>query len=283
MSPSRLLRAAACVLALAAGPAAAQVNGGFDLDFGNDCIWRGITRASSYTLRPQAWISVPTADGELALGAWTAIELGDVEPTEITARGRHHRAPAEFDVWAQYTHHLPGVDAAVGAIRYTFTGDPDGGGLGDDASTTEVYAQLWPTFLPALEPKVTLYHDVERTRGTWLEVDATHAFPIFPLAPTDLLVGATGGFSLREPRDFATARGWESFAGTGVTHVDLRAGLAVRLVDLLPVPLAAHFTLHHQRSYDDATRAYRVGESRSNFWWGEGGLSVTLGRERRPR
>lgn len=274
-----LLRAAACVLTLAAGPAAAQVNGGFDLDFGNDYIWRGITRASSFTLRPQAWISIPAADGELALGAWKAIELGDVEPTEITARGRHHRAPAEFDVWAQYTHHLPGVDAAVGAIRYTFTGDPDASGLGDDASTTEVYAQLWPTFLPALEPKVTLYHDVERTRGTYLEVDASHSFPLLPLIHGDLLLGATGGFSLREPKDFPTARGWESFAGTGVTHVDLRAGVAARL----DAQWAGHFTLNHQRNHDDATRAFRVDESRSNFWWGEFGLSMTLGRERRPR
>ena len=280
MSPRRpLLRATACVLALAAGPARAQVNGGFDLDLGNDYVWRGITRASSFTVRPQAWISFPSAHGELALGAWKAIELGNVESNEITARGRHHRAPAEFDVWAPYTHHQPGVDAAVGAIRYTFTGDPDAGGLGDDASTTEGYAQLWPAFLPALEPRVTLYHDVERTRGTYLEVDATHSFPLFPLVPTDLQIGATGGFSLREPRDFAAARGWESFAGTGATHLDLRLGLAVRA----DPHWAGHITFHHQRSYDDATRQVRLNESRSHGWWGEGGVSVTLGRERRPR
>jgi hypothetical protein len=272
-------RAVALALAFAASPLRAQVNAGIDLDYGNDYVWRGITRASSPTLRPQAWIGFAGTADELTLGAWKALELGPADAAEITTRGRVSRAPAELDLWAQYTRHLPGVDAAVGAIRYLFRGDPGTGGLGDDASTTELYAQLWPTSFPALEPRATLYHDVERTRGTYLEVDGTHAFSLFPLVPTDLLLGATAGFSLRAPRTAPAARGWESFAGTGATHLDLRAGVAVRA----DPHWAGHLTYHHQRSYDDATRRVRLDRTASHHGWWEGGVSLTLGRERRPR
>jgi len=264
---------------LGAVPLRAQVNAGIDLDYGNDYVWRGITRANSPTLRPQAWIGFADAENEVAFGVWKAIELGPAGSDEITTRGRGVRVPAEFDVWAQYTRHLPGVDAAVGAIRYTFTGDPATRGLGDDASTTEVYAQLWPTFLPGLEPKVTLYHDVERTRGTWLELDGSHAFSIFPLVPTAIVLGATGGFSLSQPRTFPFFRGYETFVGTGATHLDLRAGLAVR-----PDPhWAVHLTQHYQRSYDEATRRVTLTRTAGHRWWWEAGGSFRIGRERRPR
>ena len=253
-------------LTLLAAPCAAraQVDGGVEVQRAGDYVWRGITRSNLATVQPAAWIAVFRGDDELSAGAWGALGNG---------------AGSELDTWAQYTRHLPGIDASLGVIRYTFLGSRASGGPGDDASTAEVYAQLAPTVLPWIEPKASLYQDVDRTRALYLELDGSHSFSIFPLTPVSLVVGATGGFNLREPRLSADpGHPWAAHEGTGATHVDVRGGLTARLNGL-----SLRWLVHRQRSLDDASRQVRVGVDREVRWWTEAGVSLAFGGEWRPR
>jgi hypothetical protein len=271
---------AAALLASAARPAAAQIEGGLDGTMESDYVWRGITRASSAVYQPAAWIGYLLGANEVTGGVWSALEPGRVDDTELTLAGRDGGAMGEWDAWAQYTRHLPGISVAVGAIAYRFRGDAASGGLNAAANTAEIYAQLAPTALPWLEPRATLYHDVRRTHGTYLEVDASHSFSIIPLLPTSILLGATGGFSLRQPDVSASGGRFESFAATGATHADLRGGVMFR-------PGRERFAfralLHHQRSFDDATRPVGTLRAPRSRWWTEVGASYAVAPERKPR
>jgi hypothetical protein len=280
-SSFRFAASVIAVAALARAPGAAAqvtVSRGVEATLAGDDVWRGITRASSLTLQPAAWIQVDTSTHTFAAGVWTAFETGRIEPGEITARGKGGGSLAELDLWAQLTERLPVADVAVGAIRYTFNGRTAGGGLGDEASTTEVYAQLWPSLgaSPLIDPRATVYWDVERTHGVYLELRGGHSFSVFPFLPLTLLVDGTGGVNLRAPDAGVPAR--ERTTRTGLTHVDLATGLGLRFD-----PIELHVVHHQQWSRDPATRLVRVGVDQPRRWWMETGASVTFGRERRPR
>ncbi|HEX8692429.1 MAG TPA: hypothetical protein VF746_08430 [Longimicrobium sp.] len=278
---TRLLLAAA--IAAAPTDGAAQVRAGVDLVVSGDYVWRGITRAAPHTLQPAGWVTADAGPGVLALGAWAAWEVERAGPDDLTLAGRDLRF-GEVDVWGQYTHRVLETDVTLGVVHYRFTGDEASGGLGEEASTSEAYLQLWPRagLLP-FSPRTALYWDLEESRR-YLEADVTHWLPLapFPNAPATLVLRALAGYSF-DPPDAPETAPLRTFAGAGLTHADLSAAVVLPLEDLVEVPLTLHGAAHHQWSEDPATRQRTLTAASARRWWFEMGLSYAPGPPRRIR
>ncbi|HEX8904063.1 MAG TPA: hypothetical protein VF771_04435, partial [Longimicrobiaceae bacterium] len=168
--PLLLACATAVTLLSIMSPAAAQPAAGVDLTFTDNWVWRGVTRAGSHTLQPAAWARVDGHGHALAAGAWGSFELA---PGAITTSGHGKWQLGEVDVWSQATARLGTTDLAAGVVRYLYPADAGSSGRTSAFNTTEAYVQVQPRpgTLP-IEPKVTLYWDVDRVHGGYVEVSA---------------------------------------------------------------------------------------------------------------
>jgi hypothetical protein len=274
--PPRLAAALALAIAAAsfARPVLAQPAAGVDLALSEDWVWRGILRASSWTVQPGVWGRWDFGPHSIAAGGWAGVELGRIEEREVTTAGRRGSRVGEVDAWAQATARIHTLDAGVGAIRYRFRGSAANGGRGPGESTTEIYLLLQP--LPGELPvdlKGTLFCDVDRVRGTYLEATASKTLTLIPEPGNhllSLLLSATAGY------DFSQDGPRGNFDRVGVTHVDLAAGIT-------PQVLGSFAVIHHQRSIDPATRRSGAGRSADHRTWVEIGFGHAWGHRRRAR
>ena len=271
----RLGLAAAGVWILAAlpGPLWGQARPAVAVDVAVDSryVWRGITRRDGWVLQPDALAGAQWAWGSVSAGAWADIELSRAEPaSEELGLGK---ALGEWNVWAQLERRFSLLDApldlAVGYVRY-FVDRSAAAAVGTTAfNTGELYLDgRWR--LRDLEPRATLWYDIEEVKGAYAELGAAYRVPVFPLAVPSLYLRMVYGFS------WGQAAGPDEggyFGEDGLTHIVFSVEAPV-FSPLSIGPLGSLYatpSLHFQVNLDDATR--RQGRApadldRGNVWWG---------------
>ena len=220
-SPARLafpaLPALPALLTLLGAPAlaAAQSTLSVELAASNAYVWRGVTNANQPVLDPTVTLEVPVRHASLTLGGWANVESRRSDrPHDIgTLGGRPGPLVTQSQLWAELAGTRGATTISGGAATYLY---PHVGDLATAYRTSELYGSVSREGL--LSPSLTVYQDVHKVRGTYLEAGIAHDVPL-GRAPA-LSLGAVMGVSagMRE-RDGQTAY----FARDGVTHVELSA------------------------------------------------------------
>jgi hypothetical protein len=136
-----------------------NVSIGATADFFSKYIWRGQDLVDDWVLQPGASVTYKNLTGSV----WGNLELTD----ENYNKGEF----SEVDLTLDYSKQVPGIDIlsySVGVIYYDFPVS----GAGDD--TWEIY---WGLGLDVLaSPSVTVYHDVDEVKGTYVSFGIGHSF-----------------------------------------------------------------------------------------------------------
>ena len=240
-----------------------------DLTVSSRYVWRGITRRNDWVLQPDLAVGVAWPKGSLALGGWANFELSEAEP-EDTEVGLGQPF-GELNFWAQFEYLAGPFDVGVGYMRY----------LVDEGAAAEVGTTVFNTselYLDAryrladLEPRATLWVDVDDVEGAYFEASVAYRLPVIPIAVPSLYLKMLYGFSWGQAVSEDDPEQGAYFAENGLTHIDFSAETQI----YLPVPVGplkrmyAAPALHFQVNKDGATRRVSRDPSdadRGNFWW----------------
>lgn len=250
---------------LAAGPATAQVFAGVDAAAAAPYVWRGVTRANGWVGQAGGHVAVRIAGAFVSAGAWRLYELGGAGGQDLTMLGPGRAGLAETDTWAQLTRAWGNVHTSLGFIQYDYRGP----GLG---ATGELYGSL-RLASKYLTPSMSVWYDVDRVEGAYLEVSGT--IPLFanPLLQPFAAVFVRGlvGYSLGQEADASRPGEAARFASGGSTHVDLSLSASFTIT---PLAIPATFELegHLQFNQDALTRLTSAApgdaDRRLKLWFG---------------
>jgi hypothetical protein len=266
---------AALVAALGPSAAAQRVVVAGDLGWRSEYLWRGLVRVNGPLLEADVYATVsPAARWVVSGGGWWGRQLRGVPDSAFGDRST--AATIESSPWLQLARRIGATDLALGAMRYNYYGEIVRPYARASArNTTELYARA------VLDGRrvggaTTLWWDVDRVRGLYLETTATLNLPLMPI-PLPLPLGRldpmfgnvfvdlTAGWNLSQD---PAAGSFANFAGRGLTHVDIGISTAVLIREFVSVD----FSVHAQAARDAAAR--RITPQRDaalNTW-----LAVTL-------
>ena len=254
---ARMALFAVAALVLPAGPAclAAQA---WSLDaeatYASRYEWRGLIRDTGSNLQHSVFTSVSWDRVIVTTGVWT---VADLSPA---SNGLPRRWGSELSPWLEASYGSESAGAFVGGTAYLFTEDasPD-----RRSETAEIYAGA-TGMLPRvpLELETTLFWDVHRVKGGYLETAAALQIPLWNavLVPVgSLFLEGRMGASLGHERDEGDADVAHYFEQRGFTHVDVAL-----LTTSTPVAfwrLEGSVTLESRwtRGFDPATRRWDGG------------------------
>ena len=151
---------------------------GFDVsaDFNSKYIWRGQVINDDPAFQPGISMTID----KLTLGIWGSLDL-----TDYTGNNEEF---IEYDYYVDYTTTVAeGIDLSVGVINHYFPSGED---------TTEVYWGL--AFDLPLSPSVTVYHDVDEVKGTYVSAGIGYSIEkiaeLCPETPIAMEIGASLGW-----------------------------------------------------------------------------------------
>jgi hypothetical protein len=267
MKAANLLRATALGILLAAPPrgAHAQTEIGAQLDLFSSYVWRGVSLTNKPVAQPDLWISFPAGNASITAGGWANIELGkyDDPDDDISESGGLSAFNfAEFNPYAEVSFGAGKATLTGGIVGYVYPNDTDAG-LNSDFNTWEVYGKVG--FDVPLAPEISLYYDIDKVNGAYLEGAVSHSVPLGEKHTVDLaaLVGLSAGQDFDPDSDDFT----NNFEDNGITHLDFSAGvpLTAGILSITPV-------LHFQISVDDVPKfTSPTDESDVKLW---GGVSI---------
>ncbi len=209
-----------------AGLAQTDVTVGGDAFLGTDYVWRGIERRNGWVLQPYAYVSLGFGATLVTAGWWTNVERAsaDVEDPQDVGLGR--RWFGENDVWLEVSSRIGSVGAVAGFVRYLFA-RPESFAAARLFDTSELYARLWLN-AGSLVPEVSVWYDVDRIDGAYMETGADFRVPTLPSRSPifTLYLSARAAWSLgQELAKRPSSRAY--FVDGGLTHVDLGFRLMV--------------------------------------------------------
>ena len=259
---------------LGAAPAHAQATFGVDLDLFSSYVWRGLSLTNKPVAQPALWVSFPAGNAAITVGGWSSIDLGkydDVNDDISLSGGTSAFNFAEFDPYAEVSFPVGRATLTGGVTAYIYPNDLDAapnGGLDSDANTVEIYGKVGLD-LP-LSPELSVYYDVDKIKGAYIEANISHSLPASEKISIDL--GAAAGFSagqgLSDDPDESL-----NFFDDGFTHLDLSAGVpfAAGAVSITPV-------LHLVITGDDFTKITSPSniDTSAKLW---GGVSFSWSNE----
>ena len=263
-------------------PAAAQLSARLDVSVASRYVWHGISRAAGTILQPSLGAGLRL--GRLALegGAVRHYELDAVASGELSEAGARIGHLGEDDVWGRAALDLGSARLHAGVVRYLFNGDSTRGGLGPGWNTTELYGAMSTTG-SYLNSSLEIWSDVDRVRGTFLRYSASAPILPWPFPPfVFTFVDGDLGLNLGQGPDPSQPGRVANFAGRGVTHAGVGAGLELRsgrTPGVERTTIAVGFRA--QANFDEATRANGVGRSKDLISWVWMGVTVLLGGEAR--
>jgi hypothetical protein len=227
-------------------PAHAQATFGVDLDLFSSYVWRGLTLTNKAVAQPAAWVNFPAGAASITVGGWSSIDLGqydDIDNDISESGGTSAFNFAEFDPYAEVSFPAGKATITGGATGYIY---PNDAGLTSDANTLEIYGKLG--FDVPLSPELSVYYDVDKIKGAYIEAGLSHSLAASEKVSIDL--GATAGFSAGQgqPDDLTSDESF-NFADDGFTHLDLSAGVpfSAGAISITPV-------LHVVITGDDFTK-----------------------------
>jgi hypothetical protein len=272
-----LLVAGASVYAV---PGHAQAEIGADLGLFSAFVWRGLSLTNKPVAQPAIWASIPAGNAGITLGLWSTIDLGkydDPEDDISESGGLSSFNLAEYDPYAEVSFPVGKATITAGGIAYIFPNDltlTSNGGLDSEFNTLELYGKVG--FDAPLSPVLSIYYDVDKVQGAYLEGGVSHALAASEKVSVEL--GAAAGFSAGQgvsddPDEFA------NFSDDGFTHLDLSAGVPLTAGAFSITPV-----LHLIVAGDDFTKfTSPTDESDVKLWGGVSiGWSKPLGAEPEP-
>lgn len=145
-------------------------------DFNSKYIWRGQNINDDYAFQPGISMTID----KLTFGIWGSLDL-----TDYTGNNEEF---IEYDYYADYTTTIAeGIDLSVGVINYYFPSGED---------TTEIYWGF--AFDLPLSPSVTVYHDVDEVKGTYISGSIGYTVEkvaeLCPETPVAMEIGASLGW-----------------------------------------------------------------------------------------
>jgi hypothetical protein len=256
----------AFALAAAAAPAGAQWTVGGDLTLSTRYQWRGLTRHDGVVWQPQLYATRRFDGWRLSAGTWSVIQAEEDEPPFGLGLGGNWFG--EVSPWLEAGVALGDLDLSGGWTGYFYRADPRL--TPSPHSTSEVYARLTTLALPVVVPRATLWYDVGGYTGGYLETGLSLRVPLW--AAVKIPVGSLvldGNLGWNLGQDVAPDGTGElgHFAETGLTHVDLSAGLASGLIPAGPFDSWLRLELHYQVNEDPFTRLAGQSLPRDHLTW----------------
>lgn len=250
-----------------AAPAHAQATLGADLDLFSSYVWRGLTLTNKPVAQPALYLTFPVGSAEVTAGGWANIELGQYDGADDISEsgGASSFDLAEFDPYAEVSFPVGKATLTGGITGYIY---PNDFGLTEDANTVELYGKVGLDV--PLSPELSIYYDVDKIDGAYLEGGVSHSLGASEKVSIDL--GALVGFNAGQDcdGDFAldTCTNSFNFADNGFTHVDFSAGIpfAAGVFSITPV-------IHLQVNGDDATKFTGAADENDVKVWGGVSLS----------
>jgi hypothetical protein len=226
--------------------------------------WRGLTFTNRPVLQPDAIVTTKLGGGALATGAWANIELAGYNgPNDISVvGGQLGTAVSAYAFWSEYAQPVGRATLTAGVNGYVY---PRANLAGPTYNSVEPYAKL-ALDLP-LAPRLGVYYDAARIRGTYVEAAISQAVPTG--VSQSVLLTATAGASKGEAvQNGGTQTAY--YAADGFTALDLGASTVVNQGALSFTP-SVHVTFGH----DAYTRSSAPGVERGAKLWFGGVLSFT--------
>lgn len=277
MTQGKVLAAGVCLigLSLQARPLVAQATVGADLDLFSSYVWRGLSLTNKPVAEPNVYLSFPAGSASITVGGWANIDLGkydDPDDDISESGGLSAFNLAEFDPYAEISFPAGKATLTAGITGYIYPNELDdapNGGLDSETNTWELYGTVG--FDVPLAPTVTVYYDIDKVKGAYIEGSVSHAVPLNETLSLELagLVGLSAG------QGFDADDESFNFADDGLTHVDFSAGLpfTAGVFSITPV-------VHLQISADDATKfTSPTNDSDVKLW---GGVSISWSRTLGP-
>jgi Bacterial protein of unknown function (Gcw_chp) len=283
MQPVNVVRATLCAAGalVCALPAQAQTEVGADLAVFSSYVWRGLSLTNKPVLEPAVYVSIPAGNASITLGGWSNIDLGkydDLNDDIGESGGSSGFNFAEFDPYAEVSFPVGKSTITGGATAYIYpnseTAPNDFGLLTSDANTVEIYGKLG--FDVPLSPQLSIYYDVDKIKGAYIEAAVSHSVAASEKVSIDL--GATAGFSAGQgvPDDPLSDES-SNFNDDGFTHLDLSAGLPFTAGALSIAP-----SLHVVINGDDRTKITSPSkfDKDAKLW---GGVTISWSKAMGPQ
>jgi hypothetical protein len=237
-------------------PLHAQATFGVDLDLFSSYVWRGLTLTNKPVAQPAAWVSFPAGNASVTVGGWASIDLGQYDDaSDISESGGTSAFNlAEFDPYAEVSFSVGNATLTGGVTGYIYPNDDPG--LTSDFNTVEIYGKAGLDV--PLSPELSIYYDVDKIKGAYIEGNISHSLPASERVSVDL--GATIGFNVGQHADLddlgIPQADFFNFAENGFTHLDLSAGLpfTAGVFSITPV-------IHFQINGDDLTKITSFDET----------------------
>jgi uncharacterized protein Gcw-chp len=274
-----------CSLAFAAlflstVPLSAQTEVGLDLGVQSSYVWRGLTTTNKPVIQPAAYLSVPLGDVSVTVGAWSNIDLGkydDLSDDISESGGSSSLNFAELEPYAEVSLPVGKTTLTGGLIGYVYPNSaaaPNPFGLKTSrTNTVEIYGKLGLDV--PLSPELSIYYDVDKVNGAYLEGSISYSVPATDNLSVDL--GAVAGFDAGQGQPDDPLSDQFNFADNGFTHLDLSAG-----VPLTAGPVSITPALHLVLNGDDATKVTSPADRGTDvkLW---GGVSLSWSKAWGPQ
>jgi hypothetical protein len=173
-------------------------------------LWRGIALNEDPVFQP----SVTLGMGGLSLNIW-----GNMDFTDYQDKKFHF---TETDYTLDYSIELPILSVSAGALRYEYADIPG------FTPTTELYIGAESGVMGS--PSLKIYQDVDKGKGTYIEVGAEQSIPVVPFASFDVSASLGWGSSMHNRFNYDIPGMKSAF-----TNFALGAGLPIGLGEKISV------------------------------------------------
>jgi hypothetical protein len=248
----------------------AQTTVGADLGLFSSYVWRGLSLTNKPVAQPDLYLTIPAGNASITVGGWSSIDLGKYDDPDhdfSESGGVSSFNFAEFDWWGEVSYPVGKATLTGGATGYIY---PNDFGLTKANNTVEIYAKA--ALDAPLSPKVSIYYDVDKIKGAYIEGGVTYSLAATEKVAVNL--GALAGFSAGQ--GVSTKAGeLANFSGNGFTHLDLSAGvpLSAGVLSITPV-------LHLIVAGDDAVKLTSPTSTSDVKLWG--GVSLAWSKALGP-
>ncbi len=178
---------------------------------------------------------------------------------------------AEFDPIVEVSFPVGKATLTAGGTAYIYPNDENAPGVGlltSDNNTVEIYGKA--ALDVPLSPQLSIYYDVDKIKGAYIEGAISHSLPASEKVSIDL--GAVAGVNAGQgvPDDPLSDESF-NFADDGFTHLDLSAGVPFSAGAFSITPV-----LHLIVGGDDFTKfTSPTNESDVKLW---GGVTLSWSR-----
>lgn len=244
------------LLLTGSAPLAGQTVAGADASLMSRNVWRGLTYTNRPVLQPDLFLAIPRGRMTWTAGGWSNIELGRYDGSGDLSQGGGRASPdvTEIDWWLEGTRRFGSAALTGGLAGYDY---PNPSGMTSSDNTLELYAR--GALAGPLNPRLSLFWDVDAYQGLYVEIGLSHRVPLSPRLGLDLAarVGAATGLD-------PTPGGRSRYAGNGLTHLDFSASTSVAAGGIVWTPV-----VHLVVASDPRVRITGPGEGHDlKAWFG---------------